>query len=187
MWYILRMHGLTRLQISNALSIVFDKSMNKSSRYFHYRPQRSWGKVIFSQASVILSTGAGACVVPGGVCGCRGGACVAAGEHAWLLGGVCGSQECILGGHAWLLGGGVVAGGRRAWDTARYGQWAGGTHPTGMHSCYNGCLPATSSRILDQEATGCTPPCRICPCRCVRWSRPAYPEVEGQGLHQASP
>ena len=32
----------------------------------HYRPQRSWGKVIFSQASVILLTGGG--LVPGG-CG----------------------------------------------------------------------------------------------------------------------
>ena len=30
----------------------------------YYRPQRSWGKVIFSQASVILSTGGGP--VPGG-------------------------------------------------------------------------------------------------------------------------
>ena len=50
-------------------------------RYFDsyfYRPQRSWGKVIFSQASVILSTGGGAgpervpapggCLVPGGAC-----------------------------------------------------------------------------------------------------------------------
>ena len=30
-----------------------------------YRPHLSWGKVIFSQASVILSTG---CLFPGGVC-----------------------------------------------------------------------------------------------------------------------
>ena len=28
-----------------------------SMRCFHYRPQRSWGKVMFSQASVILLTG----------------------------------------------------------------------------------------------------------------------------------
>ena len=50
----------------------------------HYRPQRSWGKVIFSEACVhILS---------------RGGACmVAQGGHAWLL----------RGGCAWLLQGGV--------------------------------------------------------------------------------
>ena len=27
--------------------------------YYYYRPQRSWGKVVFSQASVILLTGGG--------------------------------------------------------------------------------------------------------------------------------
>ena len=42
-----------------------------------YRPQRSWGKVIFSQASVILSIG--------GMC--AWGACVARGGHV-CLGGV---------------------------------------------------------------------------------------------------
>ena len=31
-------------------------------------------------------------------------------------------------------------GGGRAWDTTRYGQLAGGTHPTGMHSCTNKVL-----------------------------------------------
>ena len=39
----------------------------KNYRY-HYRPQRSWSKVIFSQASVILSTG-GRVLPPGG---CQG-------------------------------------------------------------------------------------------------------------------
>ena len=34
---------------------------------YFYHPQRSWGKVIFSQASVILLTG-GVCLVLGGVC-----------------------------------------------------------------------------------------------------------------------
>ena len=29
---------------------------------YYYRPQRSWGKVIFSQASVILFTGGGVCL-----------------------------------------------------------------------------------------------------------------------------
>ena len=52
--------------------------------------------------------GRGACVVVGG-------ACVVARGHAWL--GAC-----------------VVAGGH-ARDTTRHGQWAGGMHPTGMHSC----------------------------------------------------
>ena len=48
-----------------------------------YRPQRSWGKVIFSQVSVILSTGAGGRGMPGlgggsapwrrGICSWEGG------------------------------------------------------------------------------------------------------------------
>ena len=37
-----------------------------------YRPQRSWRKVIFSQASVILSTGRGRCLL-GGLCLLPGG------------------------------------------------------------------------------------------------------------------
>ena len=139
-----------------------------------YRPQRSWGKVIFSEACVhILSTEGGACMGcswggacmvllwGGGVCGYSGGggghvwllprggghvwllwgegACVVAlagvqqGAHAWLLwGGMCGCSRG--GGHVWLL-----PWGGHVWDTTRirrYGQWAGGTHPTGMHSCF---------------------------------------------------
>ena len=62
-------------------------SENRSDLSFHYgvfnyRPQRSWGKVIFSQASVILLTGDGASsrgggasswgVLPGGVLPPRG-------------------------------------------------------------------------------------------------------------------
>ena len=42
---------------------------------YFYRPQRSWGKVILSQASVILSTGGGVCclgVCSGGMPGPRG-------------------------------------------------------------------------------------------------------------------
>ena len=82
------------------------------------------------------------------------GACVVAqGGHAWLL----------QGGHAWLLQGGMRGcsggdmrgcsggeGGGCSWGgmcgcfgggvcvvfSMRYGQWAGGTHPTGMHSCW---------------------------------------------------
>ena len=72
----------------------------------NYRPQRSWGKVIFSQASVILSTGGmrgcwgcawlweGMCGCWGGMHGCQGvyvvaGGCVACrdvGWHVWLRG-----------------------------------------------------------------------------------------------------
>ena len=84
-------------------------------------------------------------MVAGGVCGCEGhawlqGACMVAGGHAWLWGG-CGYRGhvwqqggCGCGGCAWLHGG--MRGGKGAWDMTRYGQCAGGTHPTKMHSCY---------------------------------------------------
>ena len=59
-----------------------------------YRLQRSWGKVMFLHASVVLLTGG--CLLPGG---------------------------CLLGGGWWRPPGTASA--------------AGGTHPTGMHSCFN--------------------------------------------------
>ena len=74
----------------------------------NYRPQRSWGKVIFSQASVILSTG--------GMRGCLG-VCMVVGGHVWLLGGGmhgCQGVYVVAGGcvacrdvgwHVWLQGG----------------------------------------------------------------------------------
>ena len=84
-----------------------------------YHPQRSWGKVIFSQAPVILSTGGcalllwGTCVVAGGgMSGCWGVYMVARG-HAWLQGAMRGCQgACVVagGGHVWLLGVCMVAG-----------------------------------------------------------------------------
>ena len=86
----------------------------------------SCGKVMFSQTSVILSTGGGACVT-GNVCGTR--ACVQWGMsgggvndrgHAWQ--GVCMAGVCLVG-----EGGSCVAG---EMATA-----ADGTHPTGTHSC----------------------------------------------------
>ena len=63
----------------------------------NYRPQRSWGKVMFSRACVILFTGGhawlpgGACVVARGCVVAGGGVCMVAGGHVWLL-----------GGHVWL-------------------------------------------------------------------------------------
>ena len=101
----------------------------------------------------------GACMVLfGGVCGFIRGACVV------LFRGACmvlfrGGMHGFIGGHAWFyLGGCVALLGGRAWfysggvcmvlfggacvvfsvfsDTMRYGQWAGGTHPTGMHFCW---------------------------------------------------
>ena len=76
--------------------------------FFNYRPQRSWGKVMFLQASVILLTGGGVCLVLGGLL--RGG--------AWSWG------VSALGGAWWRPPGTATA--------------AGGTHPTGMHSCFIG-------------------------------------------------
>ena len=76
-----------------------------SSIWFkNYRPQRSWGKILFSQASVILSTGGGACMAEG-VRGWWGLACMARG-HAWWGGGMCGRGACVAGGmcgwrHVW--------------------------------------------------------------------------------------
>ena len=83
--------------------------------------------VLFGGACVVLF--GGACVV------LFGGACVV------LFGGVC---VVLFGGGAWFYLGGCAwfysAGGACVVfsvfpDTMRYGQWAGGTHPTGMHSC----------------------------------------------------
>ena len=71
-----------------------------------------------------------------GLCGRRG--CVCEGVHArgrcvWqgvcVAGGVCG-RGCVWQGVCVAVGGGACM-----VDTTRYGQWAGGTHPTGMHSC----------------------------------------------------
>ena len=72
------------------------------SRKCNYRPQRSWGKVIFSPASVILSTGG--CLLPGGV------------PAPW--------------------GGGACCGGCLVETPSGTATAAGGTHPTGLHSCY---------------------------------------------------
>ena len=79
----------------------------------YYRPQRSWGKVMFLHVSVILFTGG--CLVPGGGCLLRG---------LPGPGGLC----CPVPG-ACSAGGGV--------ETPVMATAAGGTHPTGMHSCSN--------------------------------------------------
>ena len=106
---------------------------------FNYRPQRSWDKVIFSEACVKNSVhrggmhGKGAYMV-GGVCGrgcawqggmCSRGACMTGGMHgrgcAWQ-GVHGGSVHCR--GHAWQRGAwwgvcmvGGMRGGRHAWHT----------------------------------------------------------------------
>ena len=82
----------------------------------------------------------GVCLSRGGRAwqgGMRGGG-VHDGGHVWqgacMAGAVHGGGACVAGGHVWQRG--VHAGeGTCVADTMRYGQWAGGTHTTGMHSC----------------------------------------------------
>ena len=66
--------------------------------YNFYRPQRSWGKVIFSEACVNNS------VHRGGVCGCWGGCGFIRGACMVLFGGVC---VVLFGGRAWFYLGGM--------------------------------------------------------------------------------
>ena len=95
-----------------------------------YRPQRIWGKVIFSEACVKNSVHrGGACMAGGCVAGCvwqrglhhRGGACMAGGP-ASQRGDMHGRGACVAGGggmhdgwRAWQWGA-CVAGGGRAWQ-----------------------------------------------------------------------
>ena len=71
----------------------------KSIQPSFYRPQRSWGKVIFSEACVNNS------VHRGGVHGCSGGGvhgCTRGGMHGFIRG-----CMVLFGGHAWFYSGGV--------------------------------------------------------------------------------
>ena len=80
-----------------------------------YRPQRSWGKVIFSEACVNNSVHrGGACMVaPGGMHGCTGGGRVWLhwGGHAWLHWGdawfYSGACMVLFGGACVVLFGGA--------------------------------------------------------------------------------
>ena len=109
-----------------------------------------WGKVKCLHLSVILSTGGGGgwCLVPGvsgpdGVCLVQGGRCLVPGGLVpgggclvWgsLVGGVCAwSRGSGPGGYAWW---GVPGRGGAWWRPPRTATAAGGTHPTGMHSCF---------------------------------------------------
>ena len=85
---------------------------------YFYRPQRSWGKVIFSEACVNNSVHRG-----GSMRGCTGG-------FAWFYSGGCAwfySGGCVwfyLGGHAWFYSGGVR--GFIQWGGMRgFIQWGG--------------------------------------------------------------
>ena len=135
------------------MQVSFATVIDQSSCY--YRPQRSWGKVIFSQASVFLSTREGGMRGwlggGGGTCECGGcvwwgdmhgwvgghawpgvwhasqGACVAGGGHAWQ-GGVHGRGVCMAGG-ACVAGGHAWTGGMHGWGACM----AGSMHGGGMH------------------------------------------------------
>ena len=96
--------------------------MDTNGLLLYYRPQRSWGKVIFSQACVILFTG--------GVHG-RGG-CLAWGVHG--SGGVPGPGGMPGLGECLVLGGGAWSGGPGG-DPPKMATAVGCMHPTGMHSC----------------------------------------------------
>ena len=101
----------------------------------------------------------GECAWWGSVCGRR--ACMAGGVHGgghvWQRGGMHGRGAFVAVG--WVAGEGMcdrgcawwgrcmaggMHGGGHVWqggmyamaDTMGYGQWAGGMHPTGMHSCF---------------------------------------------------
>ena len=106
-----------------------------------------WGKVIFSQASVILSTGGGvgltACITDqGGGLYPRGSA--SGGVCLWGVniqgeGGSTLREVSIQMGSASKGGlhlGGVIDKPLYYWDTMGYNQQTGSTHPTGMHSCF---------------------------------------------------
>ena len=82
------------------------KPPGKRRLHFYYRPQRSWGKVIFSQVSVILS--GGGCAPEGGAWFqgvCLAGGCLLPG-WCLLLGGIC-SGGCLLPGGEYLVLGGT--------------------------------------------------------------------------------
>ena len=123
---------------------------------YYYRPQTKFPKVMFLQVSVCPHWGA--CMVL-----FRGACMVLFGGHEWiylggvvlfrgacmvLFGGVCvvlfgGHAWFYSGGHAWFYSGGMCGFIRGACmvfsvfsDTMRYGQWAGGVHPTGVRSCF---------------------------------------------------
>ena len=121
---------------------MFLVELTASIRFqYVYCSQQSWGKVIFSQASVILSTGGcawpGGHACPGGVCGwviCGWGVCIARDVHAWgcvCPGGVHAWEVCVPGGHVCL--------GRHACLGGMHGQ--GHAWPGGMHGCRGHAWP----------------------------------------------
>ena len=152
--------------------LVFDASAVWSDSHSHisiyYRPQRSWAKVISSQASVCPQGGSpifqGGWFGPGGSPIFRGVSNFSGGSPIFF-----GGSPNFQGGGVWsrglqfirwspnfqgvsnfFWGGGLIQifliqiffliffPQNFFWDAPppRYGHWAAGTHPTGMHSSY---------------------------------------------------
>ena len=134
----------------------------------YYRPQRSSGKVIFSQACVILFRGGGS--GPGGSPIFRGvsnflGSPIFRGSPIFwgvsnFRGGGDGVSNFPRGGGVSNFGGSPnffffffsifspkISSGMHQPPPPRDGQCAGGTHPNGMHSCLNYCPLCASSCV----------------------------------------
>ena len=128
--------GLSRNSYSS-VSVVYPSTKSLQVSLNCYRPQRSWGKVIFSQASVILFIG-GVCLstcwdttTPGT-------------RHPHRSSRPPSPRARHNPGPGTPPGAGTppaagIPRSRHPPSTAehagRYGQRTGGTHPTGMHSC----------------------------------------------------
>ena len=108
--------------------------------------------VVAPEGGVHGCSGGHAWLLPGGVCGCSWGACVVAlgGMHGCSRGGMrgCSRGACMvaLGGHAWLLWGVCMV------FSMRYGQWVGGMHPTGMHTCF--IIESTKNYLNTRKKNG---------------------------------
>ena len=111
----------SHLPLKPSLSWSFQKGFNI------YRPQRSWGKVIFSQASVILSTGGEYLdrYTP------RDQLHPPRTRYTHPLGPGTPPQDQLH-----IPPPRPATPPLAAVHAGRYGQQAGGTHPTGMHSCF---------------------------------------------------
>ena len=119
--------GIARiyLQLNFTINVSYKPTTKISGNF--YRPQRSWGKVIFSEACVKISVhrgegehGTGAWVAGGGM---HGGS----GRRACVVGGMPGRGVCVAGG-MYMAGGmhgvdmhgrGGVCGSGRVWQILR--------------------------------------------------------------------
>ena len=112
-------HRVISTQYETTLRISMSSTFHQIDTNF-YRPQRSWGKVIFSEASVILFTGGGE----------------SASVHAGIPHSPPPARQTPLA--------------RRpppcTVHAGRYGQQAGSMHPTGMQFLFDMCVHLHSDR-----------------------------------------